>query len=943
MVDEHDKSAHKPLLAPLFQRWDSLYRELVELFPHKIFIKDRESVYLYCSENYARDLGMRPEEIVGKTDFDLHPHELAERYREFDRRIISEGVSSSAEMPYAMAGKLSWSHVTKAPLRDESGAIVGVIGLFDDITALKSSQLALTEEKAFTDALIESLPGVFYLFDENRRFIRWNRNQEELTGLSSEQMRQTPALGTIYEQDRPLIARKIEEVFATGYAEAEARLLNSNGAARQHFFTGKLIEIGGKRFVAGMGVDISERVRAEEALKMSERCQKAILDNIPDIAWLKDIDSNYIMVNSAVGKAFSLAPDEFPGKSDRDFFPVEMAALYRKDDLEVISTGKGKRVIEPWQGKDGKQVWIETIKAPIFNQAGEVIGTTGIARDITERKLADDKLRLLAKVFESSSEAIVITDAGNHIITVNAAFTQLTGYTPEEVLGRNPGMLSAGHESKEFFRDMWHAINEIGHWQGEIWDRRKDGGLYPKWLTIDVLHDEYQAITHYIGAFSDISERKVTEERIRHLAQHDILTGLPNRILFSDRLEQAIANASRHQKRLALLFIDLDHFKNINDSMGHHYGDLLLQEMARRLQSLLRESDVVCRQGGDEFILILQDIRTAEEVAHIAEKLVSSLSLPVQLKDNEVTISSSIGIALYPEDGNDEQTLISNADVAMYHAKQSGRSQYQFFVKSLNEAVHERLAIENGLRKALLNHEFVLHYQPQIDLASGTVIGAEALIRWNHPEQGLIMPGRFIAIAEDSCLIVPIGDWVLKEACRQAVIWHKEGLSSLVVAVNLSAVQFKRGDLEQSVASALAESGLEPAFLELELTESILIQDTDKMLGILQRLKALGIRFSIDDFGTGYSSLAYLKRFAVDKLKIDQSFIRDMTENQNDAAIVRAIIQMARSLYLKTIAEGVEFEHQLTSLHLQQCDEVQGYHFARPMPAGEFSRYLAGK
>jgi diguanylate cyclase (GGDEF)-like protein/PAS domain S-box-containing protein len=562
---------------------------------------------------------------------------------------------------------------------------------------------------------------------------------------------------------------------------------------------------------------------------------------------------------------------------------------------------------------------------------------------VLERNKQAEFLRLSAKVFESSGECIVITDARQRILSVNSTFTKITGYSSEEVQGQQPGMLNSSLHDPEFFQNMSHTLQENGYWQGEIWDQRKNGNIYPLWLGLTAIRDNNNQISNYIGIFSDISERKEAEARIRYLAQHDVLTGLPNRTMFTADLVSAIASAKKLQQHLALLFIDLDHFKNINDSLGHHYGDLLLKATAERLKSRLKASDSICRQGGDEFILILQDIITPDEVAHIAERLISVLSTPIQLNEHEVTVSASIGIALYPEDGDNEETLVKNADAAMYHAKQSGRDQYRFFVKSLNDSVHERLTIENGLRKALERNEFELYYQPQINLVSGKMTGVEALIRWHHPEFGMVPPSRFIPVAEDSGMIIPIGDWVLKEACRQAAAWHQNGLEEIMMAVNLSAVQFRRGDMVKSIYAALETSGLDPAYLELELTESILIQDTEKVLATVQQLKALGVKLAIDDFGTGYSSLSYLKRFNVDKLKIDQSFIRNMVNDPSDAAIVHAIIQMASSLKLRTIAEGVEDQSMLAPLRLHHCDEAQGYYFARPMPADELMRYATAK
>ncbi len=444
----------------------------------------------------------------------------------------------------------------------------------------------------------------------------------------------------------------------------------------------------------------------------------------------------------------------------------------------------------------------------------------------------------------------------------------------------------------------------------------------------------------YQGVGRDITEQLAAEKRIEFLAYHDTLTGLPNHRLLQEQFVQLTTQSLQPETRAALLLLDLDNFKGINDILGHDSGDALLREVARRLRAKARDLDVVSRQGGDEFYVLMPGLRHTDDVALLASKLMESLQEPMMLGGQEIVTSASMGVAIYPDDGRDLETLRKKADVAMYQAKQAGRNTYRFFDAAMNLEAFEHLSLRNGLHRALERDELTLHYQPQFDLASGAVIGVEALLRWRHPERGLIPPGRFIPVAEESGLIVPIGVWVLREACRQAAHWHHAGLTGLTMAVNLSAVQFKRGDVEQSVLRALEESGLSPQLLELELTESILIQNAEGVLASLKRLKQLGVKLSIDDFGTGYSSLSYLKRFDIDKLKIDQSFVRDLASDEDDAAIVRAVIQMAHGLNLKTIAEGVETEEMLESLCRFGCDEAQGYHFARPMPAAEMTDFL---
>jgi len=556
------------------------------------------------------------------------------------------------------------------------------------------------------------------------------------------------------------------------------------------------------------------------------------------------------------------------------------------------------------------------------------------------RREAEAKVLLAAKVFENSKEGILVTDADVNIVSVNFGFTEITGYTQHEVLGRNPSLMSSGRHDKGFYEAMWAEIRQHGSWQGEVWNRRKEGVIYPEWLTITSMKNEAGETTNYIGIFSDISERKLAEERIQYLAHYDALTDLPNRVLLRDRLKQAIIKAQRSNETVAVIFLDLDRFKQINDTLGHAVGDALLQTVAGRLQQCVREQDTVSRQGGDEFLVMLP-AATAEGAALVAQKVLSALAEPCLIEGHDLRITPSLGISLYPNDATDIETLIKLADVAMYHAKDIGRNNYQFYTASLNASAYERMALENGLRLALERDELMLHYQPQIDLATGRVVGCEALIRWQHPEHGMVSPSRFIPVAEECGLIVPIGEWVIREACRQLRIWQDAGYGPLLMAVNMSALQFRKAGLDGMVMQVLSDAGVMAQAVELELTESILMHGVDATLATLQKFSALGLQLSIDDFGTGYSSLSYLKRFPIHKLKIDQSFVRDIATDINDAAIVRTIIVMAHSLNLRVIAEGVETADQLAFLREAGCDEMQGYFFSRPLPAAEFGALLS--
>ena len=580
----------------------------------------------------------------------------------------------------------------------------------------------------------------------------------------------------------------------------------------------------------------------------------------------------------------------------------------------------------------------------------ELIGLMGgLADDITfaldnldreyQQRSAAIKLEQAATVFEYSKEGIIVTDADNKIVSVNRSFVEITGYSPEEVIGRNPNILSSGHQSRDFYEHMWSEIAETGSWQGEVWDRRKNGEVYPEALTIIRVKNVGGAVINYLAIFSDISERRLAQERIQQLAHYDVLTGLPNRVLFSDRLEQAMISAQRNHSKISLLFLDIDRFKQINDTLGHGVGDQLLQNVGQRLLECVREQDTVSRQGGDEFIVVLTD-SGSEGAELVVEKIMQNITQPYIIDQHDLRITASIGIAVYPDHGQDCENLIKYADVAMYQAKESGRNCYLHFDPVMNASSYERLQLETALRGALERDELRLFYQAQVDLQDGHVVGCEALVRWQHPSLGMLYPEKFIPLAEESGLIVAINYWVLEQAIKQYGAWRDAGVESLTMSVNLSALQFRQHNLLLQIRDLLQKYDVPASALDLELTEGILMQGVERTLATLHELTAMGVIISIDDFGTGYSSLSYLKRFPIQKLKIDQSFVRDVTTDASDATMVRTIILMAHSLRLQVIAEGVETQEQVTFLRQCGCEHAQGYYFARPVCALEFQKQL---
>ncbi len=588
---------------------------------------------------------------------------------------------------------------------------------------------------------------------------------------------------------------------------------------------------------------------------------------------------------------------------------------------------------------NGNRIWIEDQVMLIRDDHGKPVEIIGAWLDITERLDAEEKLRINAKVFESSREGILITNEKNEIISVNRAFTTITGHEPDDVIGKTPNIIISGNITPAFSDAMWENISRFGYWQGEIASRRKNGELYPQWLSISTIKGLNGKVSQHICIITDISERKIAEERIQFLSNFDPLTNLPNRTLLNDRTTLALASAKRTKSTAALMYLDLDRFKFINESLGPTAGDRVLKELAERLVASLYPEDTVCRQGGDEFIILLPNT-DAEGAAHVAKKLLDVIAQPFNFNGQRIVLTTSIGIAAYPQDGLNFEQLAQSADAALYRAKHEGRNNFQFFARQMHEQANDVLQLENELRNATEHEQFLLHYQPQYDSKTSKIVGLEALIRWQHPEKGLVSPALFIPIAEESGLITEIGDWVLRTAVQQIATWQSAGLKAVPVAVNLSVVQFHQDTLYGSVCQILRDTKVDPNMLELELTEGIAMEDSERTLNVLNQLNTLGVRLSIDDFGTGYSSLSYLKKFKIDKLKIDQSFVRGLGSHPQDAAIITAIISMAKSLGFKTIAEGVETLEQLNFLIQHECDEIQGYYFSKPLPSNEVANLL---
>ncbi|HLF96586.1 MAG TPA: EAL domain-containing protein [Methylococcaceae bacterium] len=679
-----------------------------------------------------------------------------------------------------------------------------------------------------------------------------------------------------------------------------------------------------------------------------------VMDSMDGLLVVVDTDGRIRQVNTAILRELEFDAEELLGQpfddllapADREKLAARLPALswpVRSAMLENIRLDNGYAA-EHWLSvKGAAKTAAYLLKGSLLHSdQGKLEGAVISGTNISLLKEREMKLRLSAKVFENSGEAIFITDADAVILETNAAFTAITGYDKSEVVGRNPRLLKSGRHDRRFYEQMWHDLVTEGSWRGEMWDRRKNREIYPVWLTINALADERGVTSHYVAIFSDISTLKQTEQKLEQLAYYDPLTTLPNRSLFKNRLEHECLLAQRNQTRLAVFFIDLDRFKNINDTLGHWAGDCLLQEVAARIQTCVRKSDTVARLGGDEFTIILSGLDEAQEAAEIAQKILQVLELPVPIDNHHIYVGASIGISLYPDDGDDFTVLTKHADAAMYAAKAKGRGTFQYFEARMNVEAQQRIELETKLHRALEDREFELHYQPKADAGRGAITGAEALIRWHHPPDGVIPPDKFIPVAEETGFIHVLGRWILRTACMQAKAWA-DRFCGIRIAVNLSAKQLLADDFIADLDKILEETGVSPRWIELEITESVVMHDIDTATHRLRSIAGKGIRIAMDDFGTGYSSLSYLRKLPVQVLKIDRSFIRDYRDagNTEVVALIKTVIALGHSLNMRVVAEGVETQQQLELLNAHACDEIQGYLLSRPLPAAQFEEFYA--
>ena len=840
-----------------------------------------------------------------------------------------------------------------------------------DITNRKRIETSLIERERFWSDVVGAVPDTIYVHDiANKRVMYSNNHLGPQLGYSKAE---TLQLGErlwekiLHPDDVELYQRmrNIQQVLGNGLLmQFELRWRHRDGTWHWFDIREQALSRDAKGRVSrliGVAKDITEQITHSESLRTSEQRYRLLAESISDVIFStgSDLQLNYVSPSVMPVLGYDSEWALANGFQSLATNPRQLVGFYDLLDRVRNALGDPQRLAElraeflpqlfvfDALRADGQKIPVELRLVPMWDDSGRFEGLLGVGRDISLQRRAEKDLRMAATVFEHSTAAILVTDPAGYIVQVNNAFSRVSGYSSKQILDQLPSMLTADTQQASHLAYVVKQLNQQGSWEGEVWLKRKSGEKFPAWVGITAVRDDDGDLVSYVCFFSDISERKASEQRIHRLAYYDALTQLPNRTLFQDRLHSALQHGERHQEWVVLMFLDLDRFKPINDSLGHAAGDRMLKEVALRLSACVDSDDTVARMGGDEFTLLLQSQPLREgaltRAIHVGEQILASLAQPFILEGREFFVTASIGIALSPQDGNELSQLMKNADTAMYHAKERGKNNFQFYQADMNASALQRLELESDLRHALEQGEFKLYYQPQFSGDGKRLTGAEALLRWQHPTRGLVPPNDFIPVLEELGLVVQVGDWVLRESCKQLAAWHEAKIRVPKISVNLSARQFAEGDLHQRIAQILEQSGIPAGCLELELTESILMEDVANAMQTLSSLKRLGVFIAIDDFGTGYSSLNYLKQFPIDVLKIDRSFVDGLPHGEQDGQIARAIIAMAHSLNLTVIAEGVETLAQLDFLRGHDCDEVQGFLLGRPMPAHQFTALFTGR
>ena len=961
-------------------RHEARFRSLFDHAAEPICIADAgNGQLLQVNRAFLDFLGYEAGEVIGRGAFDFHPEDI----RDYQARRFREAATGKRvvlpDVPFlAKGGRLVHATISATPMALEGlSCIVGY--LLDTTEQHEAAEQMRRQQEQYRAVIDASLDG-FWMTDLEGRILEVNGYYVERSGYRREELLRMTINDLDAAESAEDTRRHIAELVPRGGALFETLHRTKEGVVWQAEINAAFWPAMGGRFFVFIR-DINQRKRSEQLLRTRWRlldiAEHGSIDNLLQAT----LDAAELFTGSNIGFFHFVDPDQenlhlqtwstntlkhmCTAEGKGAHYPVSEAGIWADcvRERRAVLVNDYPRHPAKHGMPDGHAPVSRVANVPVI-QGGRIVAVIGVgnkltdytdedvtlltelatmAMEVVDRRRAEDHRKLTASVFESSRDAILITDPGWKIIAVNPAFTRITGYTAEEALGRRPSLLKPEQGSGPAIETIEAALQDSGFWQGEIVERTQEGREFPAWVSASAVHDDRGNLINYSTIITDLSQTREAERQLAYMAQFDALTGLPNRAQFELRGAQAIARAQRHPQTVAVLLLDVDRFKTINDSLGHPVGDALLREIAERLRPRLRSEDMLARMGGDEFGLLLDGVAHAEDAGLVARDVITAMSEPFRVDGHELSVGASVGIALYPDDGGDITTLMRDADAALFQAKEAGRGDYRFYTESLTASAVLKVEMHAKLRRALEHREFIVYYQPQISLADGALIGFEALVRWQDPQAGMISPASFIPVAEETGLIAPIGEWVLRTACAQARAWQDAGHPPVTMAVNLSPVQFRQPDLEQRIEAAISAAGLDPSWLELEITESAIMERGQESLQVLHRLKALGVRLSIDDFGTGYSSLSYLKLFPVDKLKIDQSFVRDIPDDLNDMEIASTIIAMAQHMRLKVLAEGVETEAQRNFLTVQGCHYFQGYLFARPLPAAECERLFASK
>lgn len=923
------------------QNEETLRRQLsiINTYPGMVALSDMEGKLIYINSAGARMVGYKdPSEVIGvKSIPDFHsPGDLRTVMDVAIPSALEKGTWTGENRALKTDGSSIPVEQTIFLIRDESGQPQSLGTIMTDITERRRAE----EDIRIKASLLETASDAILLIDQDAHFIYFNSALTRMTGYTREELLARNLHGIEPPEFAAKIKPNISMLMERGEAFFESAYLRKDSTIVPVEVHAVVIKVSGRRVIISAWRDISERKLAEKMLRESEQRYGDLFDNAHDMIQSVAPDGHFVFVNAAWLKTMGYTWDELGMLTIFDILHP-CSKPHCTEAFQKVMSGESMNNLEAiFVTKDEREVDVEgNVSARRID--GKVVASHGIFRDITERKRAKEAMEKLATAVENATDWILVADREGNITYVNKTVEELSGYSKEELIGKNPRIFNSGKHNRQFYRELWDTILAGNSFHGMITNRKRNGELFELYHTITPLKDDNGNVTHFIATSKDITQQKLMEERINYLGYYDALTELPNRSLFTDRLTQTIARAEYEKRLIGVLVLNLDRFKLMNEAFGPAICDMVLKEIAKRLSNSVREGDTAARLGSDEFGIVLVDVAHTEDIILIAEKIIKSLSSTIKVDDKEILTTASIGVSIYPNDGDDPQSLMQNGYTALARAKEQGGNNYQFYTPGMNARASEFVSMERNLFNALKNDEYVLYYQPYFDLNTRKIIGMEALIRWKTGEGELVPPGQFIPILEETKMIIEVGEWILRTAMRQVKEWQNSGYPVVPVSVNLSLVQFKQRELAAIIKGIMGECGYYPSLLTLEITESAFMQDIELTDSVLKKLKDMGISISIDDFGTGYSSLSYLKRFPIDNLKIDMSFIREIVKDPDSASIVVAIINMAHALSLKTTAEGIETEEQWKFLRLLRCDMGQGFYFSKPLPAEEVKKLLA--